>query len=66
VLATVGLLTWLLGPVVVAILAGVGLVAYGRGYLRGQRSSRCLLRDTRLVLAYLAVAFALAGTATVR
>ena len=53
VFATVALLTWLIGPAVVAGLAGLGFVGYLRARRAGLTSSRCILRDTRLVLAYL-------------
>ena len=55
ILTTVALLTWLLGPAVVAGLAVVGFVGYLRARRAGLTTSRCILRDTRLVLAYLAV-----------
>ena len=56
VLTTVALLTWLIGPAVVAGLAALGFAGYVRARRSGLTSSRCILRDTRLVLAYLAVA----------
>jgi len=65
VLTTVALLTWLIGPAVVAGLAVLGFIAYLRARRAGLASSRCVLRDTRLVLAYLGVVglAALAGVA---
>ncbi len=66
VFTTVSLLTWALGPAVLVVFATVGLVAYSRSYARGRRRSRCLLRDTRLVLAYLASALVVGATATLR
>ncbi len=66
VFTTVSLLTVVLGPAVLAVFAGTALVAYGRAWARGHRRSRCLLRDTRLVLLYLAVAFAVAAFAVAR
>lgn len=53
VYTTIALLTWLIGPAVVAGLAFLGFVAYRRARRAGTTSSRCVLRDTRLVLAYL-------------
>ncbi|WP_280456955.1 MULTISPECIES: hypothetical protein [Nocardia] len=53
--ATVALLTWLLGPVALAGFAGLAFAGYWRARRRGLRRSRCWLRDTRLVLCYLAV-----------
>jgi len=53
VLTTVALLTWLLGPAVVAALAALGFVGYLKARRAGLTSSRCILRDTRLLLGYL-------------
>ena len=64
VFTTLALLAWVAGPMVVTVMAGLGLVAYGRATAQGQRSTRCLLRDTRLVLAYLSLAL-VAGVAGV-
>ena len=55
VFTTVALLTWLIGPLVVAALAALGFAGYLRARRAGLTSSRCILRDTRLVLAYLGV-----------
>jgi hypothetical protein len=60
VFATIALLGWVLGPVAVLAFAGVGFAGYWSARRAGLTRSRCLLRDTRLVLAYLAV-LALAG-----
>ena len=62
ILTTVALLTWLLGPVVVAGFAVAGFVGYMRARRAGLTRSQCILRDTRLVLAYLAVAGLVAGS----
>jgi hypothetical protein len=40
----------------VPLLAGLGLWAYARARRQGLARSRCVLGDTRLVMAYLAVA----------
>ena len=61
ILTTVALLTWLLGPVVVAGFAALGFVGYLRARRAGLTTSQCILRDTRLVLAYLAVVGLVAG-----
>lgn len=53
VFTTVALLTWVVGPAAVAVLAGLGFAGYLRARRAGLTSSRCILRDTRLVLAYL-------------
>lgn len=55
VFATVTLLGWLFGPVALLIFAGAGYVGYARARRAGLTTSRCKLRDTRAVLAYLAV-----------
>lgn len=63
VYATVALLAWLLGPIAVLGFALLGFVGYWRARRAGLTRSKCVLRDTRLVLTYLA-AIALAATAT--
>lgn len=65
VYATVALLAWLLGPVTVAAFAGLGLIGYIRARRAGLRHSKCALRDTRLVIAYLGVIAVVAVVATV-
>ncbi|GAA1835183.1 hypothetical protein GCM10009682_61730 [Luedemannella flava] len=62
VYATIALLTWILGPVAVVGFAVLGFVGYWRARRAGLTRSKCVLRDTRLVLAYLG-AIALAGAA---
>lgn len=63
VYATVALLAWLLGPWVVLVFAALGFAGYVRARRGGLTRSKCVLRDTRLVLAYLGIvgAAALAG-----
>lgn len=61
ILATVALLAWLGGPFVLAFFAGLGLVGYARARRAGLLRSQCLLGDTRVVLAYLALLLAVAG-----
>lgn len=57
---TIGILAWLLTPaVVVAAFGTIGVVAYARARRKGLAKSRCKLGDTRLVIAYLAVAGAI-------
>lgn len=55
VFATVALLGWLLGPIALMFFAGLGFWGYLKARRAGLTRSRCLLRDTRLVLAYLGV-----------
>lgn len=64
IFATVALLGWLLGPVALAYFAALGFVGYWRARRSGLTRSRCALRDTRLVLGYLAalVAAGVAGS----
>jgi hypothetical protein len=62
VFATIALLGWLLGPAALLGFAVLGLVGYVRAYRAGLTRSRCFLRDTRLVIGYLAV-LAAAGVA---
>jgi hypothetical protein len=65
VFATVALLAWVLGPVVVLAFAALGFLGYLRARRAGLTRSRCVLRDTRLVLGYLGLVGlgALAGVA---
>ena len=53
VFATVALLGWVLGPVALVLFASLGLAGYWRAHRAGLARSKCLLRDVRLVLAYL-------------
>lgn len=66
VYATVALLAWLLGPWAVAAFAALGLAGYTRARRAGLLRSKCALRDTRLVIGYLAVIAAVAVVAIVR
>jgi hypothetical protein len=65
VYATVALIAWLLGPWAVFGFAVLGFVGYLRARRAGLARSRCLLRDTRLVLAYLALIALVAAAAVV-
>ncbi len=59
IFTTVALLAWLLTPpAVVLVFSAAGLWAYSKALRAGHKTTRCYLRDTRLVLAYLLVAFA--------
>lgn len=65
VIATTALLTWLIGPMVLAVLATIGFVKYWRAWRSGRTDSSCVLGDVRLVLIYLAVLGLVGATATV-
>lgn len=65
VFATVALLAWVLGPIAVAVFAGLGFVGYLRARRAGLLRSRCKLGDTRLVLVYLGVLLGAGATGTV-
>jgi hypothetical protein len=60
----VALVAWVAGPLAVVAFAALGFAGYWRARRAGLARSRCLLRDTRLILGYLA-ALALAGAAGV-
>jgi hypothetical protein len=62
VYATIAALAWILGPAAVVGFAALGFAGYWRARRAGLTRSRCVLRDTRLVLTYLAV-LGLAGLA---
>ena len=62
IFATIALLGWVLGPLALTFFAGLGIVGYLRARRAGLLRSRCLLGDTRNVLAYLGV-LAVAGLA---
>lgn len=58
IFATIALLGWVAGPVALAVFAAVGFAGYWKARRRGLTKSKCYLRDTRLVLAYLGVLLA--------
>jgi hypothetical protein len=67
VYTTIGLLAWLLTPALIVVaFSGTALAAYARARRGGLIRSRCKLGDTRLVMAYLAAAFALGVWGTAR
>ena len=64
---TIGLIAWAIGPpLTVAVFGGLGLVGYLRARRAGLRTTRCWLRDSRLVIAYLGVACALGTVVVIR
>lgn len=65
IFTTIGLIAWLITPpLTVALFGTAGVVAYLRARRRGLTKSRCLLGDTRIVIAYLAVLAAVGTAAT--
>lgn len=65
VYATIALLAWLFGPWALLAFAGLEFAGYWKARRAGLTRSKCLLRDTRLVLAYLGVLALVAVTAIV-
>ena len=63
VYATVALLAWVLGPWAVLGFAVLGLGGYVRARRAGLRQSKCVQRDTRLVIGYLMMIAILAAVA---
>ena len=61
IFATIAVLGWLGGPWVLLVFAALGFAGYWKARQGGLLTSRCFLRDTRLVLAYLALLFVAAG-----
>ncbi len=61
IFATIALLGWLAGPVALLFFAVLGLVGYARARKAGLLTSRCVLGDTRIVIAYLSLLVAAAG-----
>lgn len=61
IFATVALLGWVLGPFALLFFAGLGLVGYVKARRAGLTHSKCVLRDTRLVIGYLALLIAAAA-----
>lgn len=65
IFATIALLGWLLGPIALVFFAGLGVVGYAKARRAGLLTSKCLLGDTRLVLAYLGLLVVLGVAALV-
>ncbi len=67
VFTTVALIAWAFGPpFAVMLMSGLGLWAYVVAWRQGLRTSKCFLRDPRLVMGYLLTAFVLGLIFTVR
>ncbi|WP_353951668.1 hypothetical protein V6K52_18905 [Knoellia sp. S7-12] len=65
IFATIALLGWLLGPIALVFFAGLGVIGYAKARRAGLLTSKCLLGDTRLVLAYLGLLVVLGVAALV-
>jgi hypothetical protein len=66
IFTTIALIAWVLGPpVAVMLMSGLGLWAYGRAIRQGLGRTKCVLRDPRLVLVYLGIAFLAAAAVMV-
>ena len=63
IFATVALIAWVAGPLAVVVFAGLGFAGYLRARRAGLERSKCVLRDTRLVLAWLGLLVAVAVVA---
>lgn len=63
----IGILAWILTPPFVVVwMATLGLIGYAKAYRAGLVHVNCRLRDVRLVVAYLAVAWAVGAWFTVQ
>lgn len=65
VYATVAVLAWVFGAWAVLAFAALGVTGYWRARRAGLTRSKCYLRDTRLVLAYLGLVALAAAAALV-
>jgi hypothetical protein len=66
VFTTVAIIAWVFSaPAAVALMSGMGLWAYVDAYRKGLRQTKCVLRDPRLTIVYLVLAFLAGITATV-
>ncbi len=64
IFTTIAVIAWLVSPpVAVLAFSTLGMRGYVRAYRAGLLRSRCLLGDTRLVLAYLGTAWVVAAAA---
>lgn len=67
IFTTIALLAWVLTPPLVVVwMSTLALIGYTKAHRAGLTRSRCYLRDVRLVLAYLSVAWVLGLVFTVR
>ncbi len=67
IFTTIALIAWVFGPpFAVLLMSGLGLWAYATAWRQGLRRSKCILRDPRLVMGYLGIAFVLGLVFTLR
>lgn len=67
IFTTIALLAWLLTPPLVVVwMSSLALLAYWKAHRAGLTRSRCYLRDVRLVLLYLSLAWVAGVVFTVR
>ncbi len=67
IFTTIALIAWAFGaPFAVTLMSGLGLAAYIHAWRQGLRQSKCFLRDPRLVMSYLGIAFCLGLIFTLR
>ncbi|HUH07508.1 MAG TPA: hypothetical protein VML96_06835 [Egibacteraceae bacterium] len=67
IFATIALIAWVITPAAAAmVFGGLGLGAYVKARRAGLAKSRCVLGDTRLVMAYLAAVCGLGAAFTAR
>ena len=58
IFTTIALLAWLLTPPLVVVwMSSLALIAYSKAHRAGLTRSKCYLRDVRLVLLYLSLAW---------
>ena len=58
IFASIALLGWIAGPAALTVFAAVGFYGYWKARRQGLKTSKCYLRDTRLVMAYLGILLA--------
>ncbi len=67
IFTTIALIAWVFGPpFAVLLMSSLGLLAYATAWRQGLSRSKCFLRDPRLVMGYLGIAFVLGLVFTLR
>ena len=56
IFTTLALLTWFLGPIVIVVMAALGIWAYARAIRDGLTRTKCVLRTPKIAITYLACA----------